>query len=344
MESIQQLTPAEKQLISTLGWFRSRYALFLGLDLQRKANKENIEFFGSKWMGDFKEDWNLAYHSLQTKGIIGWIEEEFCFTKQGDILKEELERIEPFYQYEYDTYFHHESQSKAHSAFCEQVYGMDLSQHGLIDQQELTILLDRLNLLQPDWVLDLGCGNGKITEWLSSKINSNFEGIDISPQAIFQANQRCANVSNLNFKVGNLNQLNLDQKYDAILFLDTLYYANNLIDTLKQTTSFLNEGGKIFAYFSQWIMEEQYYENLLPNNTHLAKALHSLGLSFHTVDLTLSGINHWKKKLKILIELKSTFEAESNSDLWDYRYREANRYANWGDDKYARYFYEIYKG
>lgn len=41
-------------------------------------------------------------------------------------------------------------------------------------------------------------------------------------------------------------------------------------------------------------------------------------------------------------EMKSDFEAEDSLDLWEYRYTEAKRYANWGDDKYARYLYEIW--
>jgi hypothetical protein len=47
------LTAAEKQLISTLTWFRSRYALFLGLDPERKADQQAIDSFGESWMGSF---------------------------------------------------------------------------------------------------------------------------------------------------------------------------------------------------------------------------------------------------------------------------------------------------
>jgi hypothetical protein len=48
-------TSAEKQLITTLAWFRTRYALFMGLSLERKADVNNFEtskvFEGYKKMG-----------------------------------------------------------------------------------------------------------------------------------------------------------------------------------------------------------------------------------------------------------------------------------------------------
>lgn len=39
--------------------------------------------------------------------------------------------------------------------------------------------------------------------------------------------------------------------------------------------------------------------------------------------------------------MKKDFIDEGNIDLWEYRFRESNRYANWGENKYSRYLYEI---
>jgi 2-polyprenyl-3-methyl-5-hydroxy-6-metoxy-1,4-benzoquinol methylase len=333
----------EKQLITTLAWFRSRYALFMGLTLERKADRTSIEEFGKVWIGSKKQNWEEAFESLVQKNIITSVEGEYRFTESGEAVKNEVEAETPFYKYEYDNYFNLDHGSKAHSVFCEKVYGMDLSQHGLIDQGELQVLLDKLNVQKPASVLDIGCGNGRITEWIASQTQATCTGVDISSEAVRLANERVRGNSKLHFTEGNLNHLNILEHYDCILFLDTLYYADNLAETIKQAAQLLNPHGKIYAYFSQWIMDENYHENLLPENTHLAKALRELNLHYTTTDLTVSGINHWKKKCNTLIEMKNEFLSEGSEALWDYRFREANRYANWGDKKYSRYLYEISK-
>ena len=338
-----QLSSAEKQLTSCLFWFRGRYALLQGLDRNRKATKENIEVFGKFWIGQFKEDWEPCYDSLQVKGILQWLDGQYSFTNEGNTLTQELEQHSPFYRYEYNNYFEMEQTSTAHSHFCKRVYGADFSQHGLVNQTELAVLQQQLKQKMPKEVLDIGCGNGKITEHLANHSpDAHFTGIDISDKAIYSANKRLQENTNLHFEVGNMNQLQLSKKYDAILFLDTLYYAKNIEQLFKTCIEYLTKHGVIYAYFSQWIMEEKQADRLSGDKTLLAVLSQHLQLNFRYTNLSESGIQHWKDKLAILEEMKSDFEKEGNLDLWEYRYTEAKRYANWGDDKYARYLYEIW--
>lgn len=335
-------TKAEKQLITTLGWFRSRYALFMGLSLDRNADKESIEQFGKAWIGDFKEDWTDTFISLSDKHIIELTPNGYSLTEYGLAVKNNIDAETPFYKYEYDNYFHMDQQSKAHSAFCEKVYGLDLSQHGLIDQHELSFLLELLKKNSAQKILDIGCGNGKITEWISQTIHTSCVGIDISEEGVRLANQRTKNNPLLHFEIGNINDLHSSELYDAILFLDTLYYSTNIQRTLSQARALLKPDARIYAYFSQWIMDEQYAERLHYNNTALAGVLHTLSLPFSCIDLSESGRNHWKRKLEVLLAMKEDFIAEGSEQLWEYRYREAYRYAHWGDNKYSRYLYEIH--
>lgn len=338
-----KFTESENQIITSLSWFRTRYALFLDLALDRKADKKNIEEFGEVWIGNFKCDWKDSFDSLVKKEVLIFSQGEYEFTHKGELIKKEVESITPFFKYEYDHFFDTEKMSFAHSKFCEYVYGKDLSQHGLIDLQELSILIEKLNIQQPEYVVDIGCGNGKITEYIAGQINAKFTGIDISIEGIKSAKERTEGNALLEFKEGNLNNLEFNKAYDTILFLDTLYYAEDLKNTILTGMNSLNKNGRLFAYFSQWIMDVSYSDNLKPKNTHLAKVLIDLGFDFLYTDLTNSGINHWKKKLKVLEEMKNEFINEGNKGLWDYRHREAVRYANWGDNKYARYLYEVRK-
>lgn len=343
MESIHTYTTAEKQLISTLAWFRSRYALFAGLSPDRKADRHSIEAFGQIWIGAFKEDWAVAFGSLLAKNVLSFGDNEYSFTDYGNTVKVTVDAETPFYKYEYDSFFGLASKSKAHSLFCERVYGLDLSQHGLIDQHELSVLVALLKNLNPQTIIDVGCGNGRITEWIANRTQAYCTGIDISTEAIRHARERTRENRLLFFAEGNLNYLQAMKQHDCVLFLDTLYYANDMQATIRQAANLLTEGGRIFAYFSQWIMDSAYSENLLPNNTQLAKILNELGLPYTFTNLTESGIKHWQRKLSVLEQMKQDFWEEGSDDLWEYRYREAQRYANWGDDKYTRYLYEISK-
>jgi SAM-dependent methyltransferase len=341
MTTTESFSTAEKQLITTLHWFRTRYALFLGLSPDRKADRQSIEAFGHIWAGNFQQDWTEAFDGLCAKNILQLQEGQYSFTAHGQQVASEVDRENPFFQYEYDNFFQLDSGSKAHSLFCERVYGKDLSQHGLIDQAELSVLIGLIEQVRPASLVDLGCGNGRLTEYISDRTQTACLGLDISSEAIRLARQRTAGNSLLRFEVGNLNRLQLPERFDGALFLDTLYYVTNLQETLGQTLELLKEGGRIYAYFSQWIMDEAYAENLRAENTHLAKVLKEMNLMFSYTDLSASGLRHWKRKQQVLEEMREEFVAEGSEALWDYRYREAHRYANWSDQKYARYLYEI---
>ncbi|WP_179335007.1 methyltransferase [Winogradskyella costae] len=338
---MNNFTEAEKQIITVLSWFRTRYALFLNLDINRRADRKNLEDFGNIWIGNFKCNWQSAFSALVKKEILVCAQGEYQFTAEGERIKQQIEAKTPFFKYEYDHFFDSEKKSHAHSLFCKQVYGKDLAQHGLIDMKELSILIDKLNTQQPKTIADVGCGNGKITEYLSQQIQAHITGIDISHQGIKLANERTEGNNALLFKEGNLNNIDFVNAYDAILFLDTLYYADDLQDTIEKAMNGLTKNGHLYVYFSQWIMDTAFTDTLKPNNTHLAKVLANLGLNYAFTDLSISGINHWKKKLKTLVAMKTDFANEDNIDLWDYRYREAYRYANWGDHKYTRYLYDV---
>lgn len=343
MEIDNNFTSSERQLISTLLWFRSRYALFIEQEINRKAERERIEEFGRIWIGDFKENWDDAFLSLIEKGVIKSVDREYKFTEYGELVKNEVEAETPFYKYEYDNYFTLDKISKAHSIFCKKVYGKDFSQHGLIDQDELSVLISKLQDFNPLNMLDIGCGNGRITAWIFEQTGIDCVGIDVSSEAVKYANERVKGNSKLLFLEGNLNNLTGLEQYDCILFLDTLYYATNLSNTIKQALDILTPNGRIYAYFSQWIMDVNYKENLLPHNTHLAKVLEENNVKYEFTDLTVSGLNHWKRKLEVLNMMKQDFLEEGSIKLWEYRHREANRYAHWGDDKYSRFLYEIKK-
>ncbi len=205
----------------------------------------------------------------------------------------------------------------------------------------ILFIFNILRLKADDRALDLGCGNGFITEYLQNETGAFFQGIDISEEAIKQAQSRTKN-KRLAFRLGNMNCLKFKPRtFDCVISIDTLYYVNNLEETLKQIIAILKPRGQIGIFFTQWINNLKDKKILLPENTDLSVLLKKFGLKFSTFDLTENEAEHWRKKVRVLEELKPQFKKEGNLNLYNYRYSEATRYANWDVEKRSRYLYYI---
>src|SRR5512142_1364885 len=124
----------------------------------------------------------------------------------------------------YDQYYAAIEHSQAHHAFCERVFGRDLGQHGFANLEQLELLMQVTGLGPAQHVLDLGCGNRMIPEYLSDCTGAYITGLDYIPQAISQAQSRTAAKSErLRFIVGDINRLELPSSaFDVILSIDTM--------------------------------------------------------------------------------------------------------------------------
>ncbi len=340
---MDQFTEAEIQLLVVIANFRSRYKLMMGLDLDAPPNAENLRAFGETWVGRYlegREEWQAAFDSLIEKGLIEQSQGAFSLTERGEPVSKAIERTSPLWLYEYDNFYAAAAESHAHSLLCREVYGEDLSQHGLVDLDQLNSLIAALDLSAADYVLDAGCGNGRITEYLHRQTGARFLGIDLSKEAIKQANRIATD--KLNFQVGNLNSLALPARsFDAVISVDTLYYVENLESTVAGLVEVLKPGGRLAAFFSQWVTDASEAGRLAAEHTDLAVVLSKLGLEFKTIDLTREHELHWDKKLAVLKRLKPEFEREGNLKLYEYRFSEASRYSAWDRGKASRYLYTI---
>jgi ubiquinone/menaquinone biosynthesis C-methylase UbiE len=338
---MRKFSEAEKQLLIAAGWLKSRYGSMSGIAAESAADAENLRKFGEIWFSKYLCDWSRAFQNLIGEGYLSEKGGVFVLTEKGNLARRTVEKDNPLWLYEYDNFFGEAAKSAAHALFCERVYGRNLCQHGLADIFQLNKLLAALQLNADERVLDLGCGNGFITEYLQRSTGAFFHGVDISAEAIRQAQDRTRN-ERLSFGVGNMNRLDFEpQAFDCVVSIDTLYYAENQEETLKQIIGALKPGGQIGVFFTQWINRLEDKKNLLPENTDLAKLLKKYDLRFSALDLTENEAEHWRKKVEVLEALKPQFEQEGNLDLYNYRYSEAARYANWDLEKRSRYLYHI---
>lgn len=335
------LTSEEKQLLLLLGWFRRHYALYLGLKRERPATRESVLHFGQAWFGEQLLEIEPAFSSLQHKRLARESGAGYELTETGAGHFQKLDEAETFYRYEYDNFFSLSEKSAAHALFCERVYGENLNQHGLADMEELRQLLGFLDITAGTYGLDLGCGNGCIADYLQRQSGARFLGVDISPEAI----RRAQEIDNpqLSFRVANMNALSLSEQFDLVLSVDTLYYAAKLKETVRVCLSHLQPGGVFACFFSQWINEEGEKPLLDGRQTVLAQAFRELEQPYEFLDISASGRRHWRRKRDILLDMRPDFEAEGSLALWDYRFREANRYAEWPGEFYARFIYRAGK-
>ncbi|MGZ8216605.1 class I SAM-dependent methyltransferase [Methylomagnum sp.] len=209
----------------------------------------------------------------------------------------------------YDEYFHRAYTSPTHARYCEQVYGRDLCQHGMMDTAEMAFLA---SLLRPgEKVLEIGCSNGRITEYLQQASGCRVHGLDYSDVAIGQARERiqgknvplefsCVDLIHDEIPGGN---------YDTILSIDTIYFMGDY---------------------------------LLPEHTRLGEVLNTLGFSYIYHDFTANVRNHWLKNYHLALALQPEFTAEGNELLFTARMAENGWFKDHGDaGTLVRYMYVI---
>ncbi len=237
--------------------------------------------------------------------------------------------------------------SKAYALFCEKVFGKNLLQFNVLDMDQLKTLISSLNLSANDSVLDLGCGLGKITEYIQRKTGAKILGIDFAKKLIQWAKENTLQTeeNKLQFQVGDMNQLNFPPtSFNAIYAIDTLYPSNidNIDAIIGKLKNLLKPKGQLGIFFAQ-IIETAEQENILaPNNTKMAQALKYNHLPFTVIDFTKNARDIWEREIIVANELQEMFEQEGNLDLYKERIADGERCLFRIDNQLQkRYYYHV---
>ncbi len=230
----------------------------------------------------------------------------------------------------YTNFYSAIEHSPAHHAFCERAYGRDLGQHGFADMEQLDLLQQVTRIGPTHHILDLGCGNGLIAEYLSDSTGAHITGIDYIEQAIQSARERTASKTDrLSFAVGDINRLELPScAYDIVLSIDTMYFSEDYAATIRALKAALRPDGQLailYAYGREpWVPREKFpADNLPPGRTPLAEALRNNGLEFQTWDLTKQDYLLARRRKEVLEDLKLQFEAEGLMFIYENRMGDA---------------------
>lgn len=218
--------------------------------------------------------------------------------------------------------------SEAYRIFCKEVYGRNLCQANMVDEEQLEKLIAVAGLKSSDRVLDLGCGLGYSSEYLSDLSGANIFGIDFAAGAIDSAKLRTSlKRDRIRFQHGNLNSLPKNQsKFDCILSIDSLYFVNSITKTISDLKGIFNPNGRLLIFYSSKAKDET---KKSAEHNELGLALGEMGFAFQAWDFTTNENKIWQRTQVVANGLKNQFELEGNIAIYKGRISEAQKNLEW---------------
>jgi len=308
--------------------------------LATRSGTEGFTFEELRALGEqrFEErllPWDELFARLHVRGLLVAREHRYTLTESGKAYV--TSAMSEGFGYELLGI----AASRTYATFCERVYGRDLTQFSMMDEQQLETLLDSLDLCAQDQVLDVGCGVGRITEYLAHTSGATFIGLDFAPPVIEAAQRRTSGKADrLQYVVGNMDVLDLPRgSFTAIIAIDTLYFAQNLSHTIGRMVELLTQGGRLALFWSQSAAEGQ--ENRLgPEETKLARVLQDANLTYTTTDFTLEEASMWRRALDTAEALRGEFEVEGRLELYQGTVAESRLWLSEADRR-SRFLYLV---
>jgi len=109
-------------------------------------------------------------------------------------------------------------------------------------------LISRLNLRGDEHILDIGCGDGKITaEMAMSLTRGSATGVDASPQMVEFARKTFppARVPNVRFYAMDARKIRFERQFDLIFSNATLHWVDDHLAFLRGAAACLRSGGRL---------------------------------------------------------------------------------------------------
>ncbi|MFC1974860.1 class I SAM-dependent methyltransferase [Chloroflexota bacterium] len=292
------------------------------IQTQQPLNRQNIKHIAEIKLPAVFIKYDHIIDALHKKKLISGNNDEFLLTTKG---KEQLKIItkkHSLHAFFYNEYYQAVLTSKAHALFCKKIYGKNLGQHGMTDMAQLNALLKEMQAAPAMSILDFGCGDGRISEYISDTTHTFVSGVDIADKAIELAQERTKEKEDrIRFYCANLDE---DQGalphdvFDRIIAIDSLFFAKDQKAILETFLKYLKKDGKLgIFYIFPWEPE-----GLRPEQTTFGKILTELGLHYYTKNFTAQNYEHWIKKKNVLLELEAKFYQEGQEFLFKNRMAE----------------------
>ena len=283
------------------------------------SNRATLESKSGRYW-KYLEDWSESWGRLQNEGLIEGDDDCYQLTESGRPLAEKYYAERPdHYWYYYQHYYPAAQASKAHSELCLRVFGQDLTQDGQADMDSINDLIAYMGIGKNEQVLDLGCGAGGISEYISDDTGAHVTGLDYAATAMETANNRTETKRDrLTFVQGDMNSLEFaDQSFDKVISIDTIYWVADIDNAIASLIRLLRPGGRLGIFVACTPAIEDEASAFEPDGTWIARSLQKQGLPYDVYDYTESFLLFWPKLKKTILELKDDFVAEGNEVIFD---------------------------
>jgi trans-aconitate 2-methyltransferase len=189
--------------------------------------------------------------------------------------------------------------------------GTVYAQHSSSQFDRALKALEKIELKASDQILDIGCGDGKITFLMAEKVpQGNVVGLDKDSSMIETAKQHELKVKNLHFIQADAKDFQLSQKFDLITSFFCLQWLSEsmLKDAFKNIYKYLKENGKIcimlpcydfpheivkgVAFSDKW---KEYFQTYTELQTFLNMSSYSTileGVGFENAEVVLVESSH----------------------------------------------------
>ncbi len=242
----------------------------------------------------------------------------------------------------YEDFYMMAERSNAFQAFCRDAFGEDFSQDGFSNLKQVEMILQYIPEGLEVNILDIGCGNGKMLDYLQKRTGAYIYGFDFSEQAIRTA--QALFTVNADFREGIIGQIDYPkEKFDVIISMDTMYFAKDMTAFTGQIKRWLKPSGVFFVGYQEGDVIPK-TENA--DTTMLAGALRQNGMSYEVVDITRQTYDLLVTKRSAALRHQAEFEAEEHKNWFDMLMGQTECITEDYEQfkkKMARYIYVIHK-
>lgn len=123
----------------------------------------------------------------------------------------------------------------------------EYAKHSSAQQGWARELIAKLDLQGNEHILDVGCGDGKVTAKIAAHVpNGSVVGVDNSPSMIelAQTEYPVAEYPNLSFQLEDARELSFDQRFDIVFSNAALHWVRNHRPVLESIWRSLRPGGR----------------------------------------------------------------------------------------------------
>ncbi len=139
--------------------------------------------------------------------------------------------------------------SSCNFTFCNDEWNAEsYYQHSSVQRTIAEEILSMLVFDGTERILDIGCGDGKITASIAEKVlNGKVLGIDLSQVMIGFAQKNFANIDNLSFLIQDAHDLNYSTEFDMMVSFNVLQWIKEHEKVVSGFYKGLKEGGILGA-------------------------------------------------------------------------------------------------